>query len=218
MTLAYCTPDDVFQLALSAQAFKTLARPLDGIDGPSGTIRLKAHGFAASDSITFEVTSGGALPTGLSAFVAYSPIPVSSDLFRVTGFPSYVSGGSGGGVAIDPTRRLAAHILEASSEIDQHLTANAPPLVAPFPQVIIGLTARMAARAAILSLSVENAAYRVAVDRLFERQAKDQEMLAQFRDGWPINPRPVDQTVIPENGARASATRGPIGWTNGGCL
>lgn len=212
MTVAYCTLDNVFTLGLSAQAFLTRPRPFDAIDIATGTIRLKGHGFAATDVVTLEVTSGGALPTGTSAFLPYSPMIVSFDLFKISGFNSYVSGGSGWGIAIDPSRRIAAHILEVSSEIDECLTANEPPLAAPFPQVIIGLAARMAARAAVNSLSIENALYRVAVDRLFERQANDKEMLAAWKAGKPLNPRPADQNLVPDNAAKAVAVP-PIGWT-----
>jgi hypothetical protein len=212
-TVPYCTLDEVYLLGLSAQAFVTRARPYDAVNAATATIRLKAHGLSALDVVTFEVTGGGALPTGVSAFVAYTPIVVSSDLFQITGFASWASAGSGWGIAVDPARRLAAHILEVSAEIDEHLTADEPPLTAPYPRVVVGLAARMVARAAVLSLQVENAAYRVAVDRLFERQTRDQEMLDAWKAGKPINPRPTDQTDAPDNGARASNSRDPDDWT-----
>jgi hypothetical protein len=215
VTVAYCTLDNVFLLGLSAGAFVTRPRPFDAIDAASGTIRMKAHGLSALDLVTFEVTSGGALPTAVSAFTPYAPVIVSFDLIKITGFASYVSGGSGWGLAIDPTRRLQAHILEVSAEIDEHLTADAVPLVEPFPQVVIGLAARMAARAAVNSLQIENAQYRVAVDRLIAREAMDREMLAAWKSGKPINPRPVDQTDVADNSAVAVAPRPPTDWTIG---
>src|SRR5262245_60736487 len=128
-TSAYATRDEVFTLGLTAQAFATRPRPFDGIDISTGTIRLRAHGFASTDIMTFEVVSGGSLPTGISAFTPYTPVIVSSDLFRVQGFSSFVSGGAGWGVTLDFGRRIDAHIFEVSAEVDQHLTADAPPLI-----------------------------------------------------------------------------------------
>lgn len=227
--MAYSTLDDVFLLGLSAQAFVVLARPFDAVDAASATIRLKAHGLSATDVITFEVTEGGALPTGLSAFTAYYPIPVTADLFRVATTPSgtpiasWVDAGSGWSVQIDTTRRVAAHNEECAAEIDEHLTAHEPPIqpdpiTGKYPQVLVGLNARMTARAAIISLAIENDAYRVPRDRLMAREETDLKMLADWKAGKPIQPRPTDETpAIAENSARASAGT-PIDWRNCGVL
>jgi hypothetical protein len=227
--LAYSTLDDVFLLGLSAQAFVVLARPFDAADAASATIRLKAHGLTVLDVITFEVTEGGALPTGISAFTAYYPIPITADLFRValtpngTPIASWVSAGSGWSVQVDTTRRILAHNEECAAEIDEHLTAHKPPvqpdpITGKYPQVLIGLNARMTARAAIISLAIENDAYRVPRDRLMEREAADVKMLTDWEAGKPIQPRPTDETpTIAENSARTSAGT-PIDWRNCGVL
>lgn len=223
--MAYATLDDVYLLGLTARAFVTLARPFDGVNAASATIRLKAHGLALADVITFEVTSAGALPTGLSAFTPYYPVPVSSDLLQIatsSGGPpiaSWVSGGAGWGIAVDPARRIQAHLEETASEIDENLTADDPPIkvdpvTGKFPQQLIGLNARMAARAAVLSLAIENAAYRVAVDRLFAKEAMDKEQLAIWRAGKPLNPRPTDQTDALDNAAIGSSDAGTP-WRSG---
>lgn len=227
--MAYSTLDDVFLLGLSAQAFVILARPFDAVDAASATIRLQAHGLSTADVITFEVTEGGALPTGLSAFTAYYPIPVTADLFRVATTPngtpiaSWVDGGLGWGVQVDTTRRIAAHNEAEAARIDEHLTAHEPPIqpdpiTGKYPQVLVGLNARMTARAAIISLAIENEAYRVARDRLMAREEADMKMLADWKAGKPIQPRPTDETpAIAENSARAGAGT-PIDWRNCGVL
>jgi len=216
VTSPYCTRDDVYTLGLTAQAFIVRARPFDAVDAATASIRLKGHGFSAADLVLFESTSGGSLPTGVSTFTAYNPVIVSSDVFRISGFSSFASGGSGWGIGYDPGRRIDAHILESSAEIDDCLTALASPLIAPFPPVIVGLCARMAARAAVNSLIIENNAYRVAVDRLFQREARDFEMLNAWRAGKPVLPAPQDQTDgIAENGARAAQDRVPQEWSMG---
>ncbi len=227
--MAYSTLDDVFLLGLSAQAFVVLARPFDAVDAASATIRLKAHGLTVNDVITFEVTEGGALPTGLSAFTPYYPIPVTADLFRVATTPSgtpiasWVDAGSGWSVGIDTSRRIQAHNEECAAEIDEHLTAHKPPIqpdpiTGKYPQVLVGLNARMTARAAIISLAIENDAYRVPRDRLMEREEADKKMLADWEAGKPIQPRPTDETpAVAENSMRASAGT-PIDWRNCGVL
>lgn len=227
--MAYSTLDDVFLLGLSAQAFVILARPFDAVDAASATIRLRAHGLTVKDVITFEVTEGGALPTGISAFTKYYPIPLTGDLFRVattengTPIASWADAGSGWSVQIDTARRILAHNEEAASEIDEHLTAHKPPIqpdpvTGKLPQVLIGLNARMTARAAVISLDMDNEAYRVPRDRLIEREAADMKLLAEWEAGKPIQPRPTDGTPqVAENSARASSGP-PIDWRNDGVL
>lgn len=225
--MSYSSRDDVFLLGLSAQAFVVRPRPFDGADAASATIRLKAHGLSLADVITFEVTSGGALPTGISAFAPYYPIPVSNDLFRVALTPggspiaSWVTAGSGWGIVVDPGRRIDAHREETAAEIDECLTAHEPPIQpdsqGKYPQVLVGMNARMTARAAVNSLQIENAAYRVAVDRLIAREESDQKTLDAWKSGKPIQPRPADENTFPDNAARASSATS-IDWRNGGAL
>ena len=224
MSVAYCTTDEVFTLGLAAAAFVTRPRVPDAVSANPAVIRLKAHGLTTSDVITFEAVSGGTLPTGLNGFTPYYPIPLSADLIRVTLTPngtpiaSWASTGGGWGVCVDPLRRIAAHALEVSAEIDEHLTAHEPPLlVAPvthdYPQVVIGLAARMAARAAVTSLQVENAAYRVAVDRLMAREEFDKILLADWKAGKPVQPRPIDQDEVADNAPHAGYGRPNAGWS-----
>jgi len=219
--VSYATRRDVYLLGLAAQAFVARSRPFDAVDSASATVRLRAHGLATDDVVTFEVASGGTLPTGISAFTVYYAVPVSSDLFRLSltagGSPiaSWASAGSGWAIAIDYGPRLDAHLADASATIDEHLTAHEPPIAAPYPPVLVGLTARMAARAAVTSLQIDNAAYRVAVDRLFAREAQDLEILAAWKAGKPIQPRPVDESNEPDNAARAASSRPVVPWTTG---
>lgn len=226
---AYATRDDVYLLGLSAQAFVVRARPIAkvalDVDAATGTIRLEAHGFSSLDALLFSSTSGGALPEELSAFVYYTPIVLGSDLFQVadptTGAPIvFTEQGQGWSVGYDPARRLDRHLEDEASVIDEHLSAEAPPIqrdpiTGKFPQVLVGLNARMAARSAVTSLQIENPAYRVARDRLDAQEAQDLAMLQSWLAGKPINVRPIDQTTVPEMGARASYGRRSSGWNTG---
>lgn len=223
----YCTRDDVFLLGLSAQAFVVRARPVNAstdISTSTGVVRLKAHGLTDDDAITLEVTSGGSLPTGLSAFVAYGVDVVSFDLFRITSggvaITSYASAGSGWAVAVDPLRRLDRHILAAAATINDRMTAYAPPfeldpITGLYPQVIVDTNARLAAIAAATTLQFDNAAFRVAVDRLESMVARDWTNLETYLLGRPVNPAPTDQNDVPDNGPRASRSRAPVAWGTG---
>ncbi len=233
--MGYCALDDVFVLALSAQAFVVRPRPFDAVDASTATIRLKAHGMSNADLFTMEAVSGGSLPTSITGFVTYSPIVLSADLFRVALTPngspisSWVAAGSGWGVAIDPYRRIQAHIEEAKSRIDECLTAHDPPILpdpitGKYPQVLVGINARMAARAAVTSLQIENAAHRISVERLFamaafdgdtDPPAKKGSLLGDWKGGKPIQPRPVDEDNVADNAARAGSSRKAVNWTTG---
>lgn len=211
MTVPYATRADVYRLGLSAQAFVVRARPvpLTDVSATTATIRLQAHGMSTGDAFTFEVTSGGTLPTGITAFLPYYAVVVTADLFRVSltsggsAIASWASPGTGGvspwSISVDQGSRLDAHILDASSAVDECLTAQAPPLlVSPvtgtYPLVVVGIVSRMAARSAVTSLQIENPQYRVAVDRLFAQEAADQQTLTDWKAGKPIQPAAVDQT------------------------
>lgn len=228
--MPYATRDDVFNLGLSALAFVARARPLEptplaAVDLATGVIRLKAHGLSASDLITLEVTSGGALATGLSAFVPYTPSVVSFDLLRIvnpaTGLPftSYVSAGAGWSIAVDPLRRLDMHLVATAGDIDDKMTAHLPPFLPDpttgmYAQKLINLNARLAAISTATTLQFENAAARVAVDRLESQIKHDWEDLATYLAGRPIQPRPTDQNDVPDNAPRAYSGT-PVAWSTG---
>lgn len=204
--MSYCTPEEVYALGLSAQAFVSRARPVQpaDVDGATGRIRLKAHGLSDDDVITFEKTSGGVLPTGVSEFTTYQPSVLSFDLFHIG--LTFASVGSGWGIAVDPLRRIVLISEIVSAEIDQMLTAHGVPLKPPYPPIIVGVAARMTARAVVNSLQVENPAYRVAVDRLFAAEEFDKLILENWLKGNPVQPEPVDQTPgVADNGARVAS-------------
>jgi len=175
------------------------------------------------DDIWFENTSGGLLPTAISEFVTYYPIPVNFNFFRVSltrnGPPidSWESPGHGWAIAHDPERRIDMAIDEAQSRIDQCLTAHELPIkrdaLGKYPIELVGMNARMAARQAVATLQFENEYFRTAVDRLTASEASDREMLTAWRNGLPINPRPVDSDTIPDNAPRAESND-PVPWRN----
>lgn len=222
--MPYATRDELFTLALGAAAFVVYARPFDAVNAATATIRIKGHGFTGDDIITFEKSDGGYLPTGVSEFVTYTPVPISADLFQValdgTTVTSWASAGKGWGITLDTYRRIDLHLNEASGYVDEHLTAHEPPiqpdpLTGLYPWQLVGITARIAARRAIASMEVDNQQFRVAIDRLVAMEADDRALLEAWKGGKPINPRPTDEDSTAENSARARSSRTAMPWTTG---
>jgi len=225
--MPYAVIDDIYELGLAARAFIAYARPFEAVDITTGTIRLKAHGYDPSDIITFEVSSGGQLPSQLSAFAPFYPYVVTSDLFKVCSSPGgspiapFDVVGSAWAIAIDPIRRLNKHLADTSAIIDEHLTAHEVPIDPDenghYPPVLVGVNARMAARRAVNSLQVENAQYRVAIERLNAFEEFDNEMLKDWKAGKPVQPRPKPdaQNARLDNLAIARSRRPLIGWRRG---
>jgi hypothetical protein len=225
--MSYATPQDVYDLGFSARAFVVVLRPWnvdngrsgDTIDIAHGVIRMAGHGYATSDLVEFVlIASGGALPGGAPPGVFLYPLPIDPVRFALSltnggAALTYSSAGSGWGLQIDPTRRLQRHLDDAAARIDEKLTANMPPInrdakTGLYPQVLVGLNARMAARSAIPSMLFDVATFRAAVDRVFAMQEADDLMLATWLEGKPINVRPTDQTTgINENAARSGSRR-----------
>jgi len=223
--VAYATRDDVFNLALSAQAFVVRARPIvdvaNDVGLATGVIRLKAHGFGPDDLVTLEVTSGGALPAELDAQKAYGVEVVSFDLFKLvdpdTGaIESYGAAGSGWAVALDTMRRLDMHLEASAARIDQSLTAHRGPLQAPYPVHVVEINARLAARRMLTSLEFNNQQFRTTTERLIAQGEEDEAQLQRWRAGQPVYPTPTDQTnETPDDGAFAVSGRSAVGWTTG---
>lgn len=221
---AYCTRDDCF-LVLSPKAFVVRPQPIANVsadvDLSTGVIRLAANGLTSSDYVTLAVTSGGALPTGLSAFTKYPVDPVEFDLIRLrdpdTGDPitSYASAGSGWAIAVDMMRRLDFHRHSQAARINECLTAHEPPLDEPYPPHVVDINARLAVRRMLTSLQFDNAAYRVQAEELRATADQDEATLMRWLAGKPVHPRPVDQTTVADNGARATSSREPSNWTTG---
>lgn len=230
---SYATLTDVYRLALTAQAFVTRPRALDARAGDalapsSGVFRMIAHGLAPDDRVQLVLLGAGAIPTGGTVNTPY--VPTALDFYRFTLAPvggvtalTFADAGSGAwAIQVDPEARILAHVAQASADIDQDLTADFPPLkVDPitglYPPVIVGIVARMAARAAVTSLQIENAAFRVPVDRLFAQEDHDNKQRDLWRSGQPINPRGTDQDNVPNNAAIAASDRPSAGWATG-CL
>jgi hypothetical protein len=231
VTASYCKVQDVYDLALTARAFVSRPKQVEAVAISTGILKVTGHALAPADLVTLEVTTGGALPPEYSAAQPYNVAPISSELFQLvpvggSAITALTDAGKLGswGIVVDHVRRLQRNIRDASARIDQMLLDHGVPLerdpeTGEYPDVIVGICARMAARATVPTLLTENAAFRVAIDRLLAQEGtgKDPEpgtdryLLAAWFDGAPIRPEPTAASSTPTATARANGRR-PVGW------
>lgn len=236
---AYATIGDVYR-ELSAPAFLSRPRPLDpragdSFDPATGIITLGAHGYLATDRVRLVAVAAGALPGGATS-APLAAIPLDYWRFQLALTPggaplTFPSAGSGWGVQVDPEPRIAYFLDRTAEIINECLVAHSTPLerdpsTGEFPGVIVGVNARMAARRAVTSLQLDNAAFRAPIDRLLaaaafdgdtDPPAKPGSLLGDWKMGKPVLPRPKDQTAASDIGARGRG-RAPLGYGSGGVM
>lgn len=248
MTVLYASTRDVFDLGLTARAFVVVPRPLDAragdsLDFATGTFWQSGHGMSEDDLAWIVLIARGgtnAVPGGASEAVPYYPLPVDFRRFRLSLSPGgavktftdagsvRADGSSAWGVLIDPLRRLEALIKAESADCDQCLIAHRTPIeVDPvtglYPQKLVDIVARGAARRAIAGSMFDNVATKIPQERLDATAEQDKATKALWSSGQPIYPTPVDQTDgRADNGGQAtSRTVGraacsvPTNWVTG---
>ena len=222
----YITLADLWALGLSAQAFAVAPRPIEDVSVSLSTLQLTAHGFTSSSVITFPLVgpmSVGAPPSPLVPMTPYYPIVVTDSLFQVAATPNgspitLTDAGSGAyGCLLDQYARINEQMWATSRNLDEVLTGELPPIkpdpsTGLYPGQLVGIAARECARSLIATMSFDNAAFRVVSERLDKWLGIDEKTKDGWKLGKPLQPRPVDQDNIANNGARASASSCPDRW------
>ena len=250
MTVLYASTRDVFDLGLTARAFVVVPRPLDAragdsLDPTSGIFSLSGHGLDEDDVARIVLIARGgtnAIPTaaGLTERTPLYPLPIDFDTFKLSLSPGgapltfsdvgtvAANGSSAWGIRVDPLRRLEALIKAESADCDQCLIAHRTPIEPDpvthlYPQKLVDIVARGAARRAIAGAMFENVATKIPQERLDATAEQDKATKALWSSGQPIYPTPVDQTDgRADNGGQAtSRTVGraacsvPVNWVKG---
>lgn len=234
--VAYAEPQDVYDLSLAAQAFVVRPRAIDpragdSFDHASGLFRLIGHGLTADDAVEFVLVGSGTLPGGASLGVVVYPLPVDFFRFKLSATSggsalTFSSAGSGAwALQVDPERRLRRVLASVSADIDQDLVAHATPIErvgGRFPDKLVGIVARCAARQLLPGASFDNAQFKTTAERLFAAEERDDEQRERWRKGQPLLPAPADQTptradASPRALGRADDVRrrGVIPWRRG---
>lgn len=225
---------DIYALGLAAQAYAARPRAIEVAYADTGVLVLTGNGLSAGSLLRFVITGSAtpgepstSLPEGLSASLMYTAAPVSgsSDLFRVApvdGSTITSFGDAGDGVfsiVVDPGPILLALAENVSRNIDEWLTAQAPP-IEPDPDtglyagILVGVCARWTAVRGVLRLGLANPVYKDSFDAYRDGQEYDKETLKSWYAGRPIKIQPPDQDTIPNDAARAVGGI-PVPWTTG---
>jgi hypothetical protein len=231
----------VYTLGLPAQAFAARPRAIESADKTTGVLALTGNGLFDGSLLRFTVLGeavegkpDAALPAGLSSTLMYTAAPVSgsSDLFRVAPVGGSVItsfGDDGAGVfsiVIDPKQTLIDIIADESAQIDNCLTAQAPPILPDpntglYPQILSGVVARRTAIRGALSLGLANPLYQASFDRLIAGQDFDTKRIEEWLEGRPIKPEVLDQNAVPDDAPRMRnglyRGRGIVPWRGGCC-
>ena len=232
MTVLYATTRDVFDLGLTARAFVVVPRPLDAragdsLDPTSGIFSLSGHGLDEDDVARIVLIARGgtnAIPTavGVTERTPLYPLPIDFDTFKLSLTPGGAAltfsdagtvqsqGSSAWGLRIDPLRRLEALIKAESADCDQCLIAHRTPIERDpvthlYPQKLVDVVARGAARRAIAGAMFENVATKIPQERLDATAEQDKATKADWRRGVPLYPTPVDQTSAADNAGQATS-------------
>lgn len=233
---AYASPADVYrESGMGAAAFVSRPRPVDpragdAFDPTTGTFSIIGHGYEADDIVRLVlVASGGALPGGATSTPVYA-LPLDFFRFRVSatanGAPlTFSDAGSGWGVQVNPEPRLLRLARSVSSLIDEcsiaHVTPfGIDPVTGRYPEIIVGVAARMVARRYLPTMMSENPAFRATFEALSTSAAFDGDtappaqpgsLLGDWKAGKPIDGMPLAQMGRPRDAARGRC-RAPAGW------
>jgi hypothetical protein len=219
----YCALQDVFNLGLDAQAFRSRALLSEGVVPSTGTITLSGNGLSLNAQVSLVVMSSStlgaapaAVPTGLAVGTPYYALPVSGSSMLLqlaatqSGSPiTFSDGGAGAwGILIDPTIWLAAAITAASLVIDQYSTAHAAPINAA---VLTLVAARLAAHFCVAAHSMMSPAF----SGILERPSMVDKLIRKLLDFWvegaPIKGATDATPSIADDAPRARCNR-PVGW------
>lgn len=205
---AYCTQADV-ELRVPSEQLPRPARLVSSVSASTDTLTLEGHGLATDAPVTFRAESGGSLPSPLVAGTAYYAIRLTDSTFQIAA--------AAGGSAIDLTttgtnvlliKRIPweTAITWGSAIVDDSTPAHVVPFTSPYPQIVIEVTAELAAewlRAWAGSLSAQLA------DRITWAQAR----IDRWSKGTPIRGTnaPVNAAVVAYASGFSAAD--PAGWT-----
>jgi len=179
----YCTRSDLYSHGLPRGILGESARPIVAVDIANNRLELGEHGFAADQALVLVTELNGALPSPLVAGVTYYAklVADSESLFQLAA--------TVGGAAIDLTSvgtkpfgiapsvnaAIEAAIRYESRIVDTYAIEHKLPLSPPYPEEVVAITAKLAAREAMSRLGrqsdlIDQAAERAIVElRRFAR-------------------------------------------------
>ena len=207
--MGFCTNTDVYNAGLPRGTLPNPGREISSVSTSANLLTLDGHGFESGQPIEFR-SEIGSLPAPLSEGTTYYALPVTDSAFSVS---SVASGSAidltstGSRVLVIAPLPFAEWIEWASAIVESFLPAHLVPLSAPYPALVVSVTADLAAMRGIQFVGGAQ------VDAQ-QRIANAQRTLEKWGKGQPIRganaPRIVNVSAI--NPASADSR----GWSTDG--
>ena len=193
--MGFCTNTDVYNAGLPRGTLPNPGREISSVSTSANLLTLDGHGFESGQPIEFR-SEIGSLPAPLSEGTTYYALPVTDSAFSVS---SVASGSAidltstGSRVLVIAPLPFAEWIEWASAIVESFLPAHLVPLSAPYPALVVSVTADLAAMRGIQFVGGAQ------VDAQ-QRIANAQRTLEKWGKGQPIRganaPRIVNVSAI----------------------
>lgn len=206
---SYCTTSDVYNAGIPRGTLPNPARLIASVSTATNLLTLDGHGLSLGQAIQFR-TETGALPTPIVEGSTYYALPSSDSAFAISATQS--------GQAIDLTSAgsdvwlivplpFDEWISWASAIVESFLPAHLVPLSAPYPPIVVSVTADLAASRGLTYVGGTQ------VD-IQARLTNAQKLLDKWANGQPIR-----GAIVPPSANLAYSRSGhradPRGWDRG---
>lgn len=209
---SYCTETDLYEKGGAPRGiFANPARLISSVSASTDTLTLDDHGLAIDTPVTLRAEAGGSLPSPLVADAVYYAIPVTTSAFQLAAS----AGGSainlttaGSNVVVIVPLPVSKWIESASALVDQMLVGHAVPLTGTIPDLVIQVTATLAAGYGLAYVGHAQA-------NIESKLQWAQQMLRHWSPGAPLRGANVPAST---NCAHRGTTAGsdPRGWVPSG--
>lgn len=207
--MGYCTNTDVYNAGLPRGTLPNPGREIASVSTSTNLLSLDGHGFESGQPIEFR-SEIGSLPAPLTEGTTYYALPATDSAFAV----STTAGGSAVDLTSTGSRVLVIAPLPfdewiewASAIVESFLPAHLVPLSAPYPALVVSVTADLAAMRGLQFVGGAQ------VD-VQARIANAQRTLDKWGKGQPI--RGANAPRIANTSALNPPTADSRGWSTNG--
>lgn len=201
----YTTRSDLYDYGLPRGLLSNTGRLCASVLASTDTFELDGHGFGLDQPLIVRIDAGGTMPVPLVANGTVYAIPVNDWTFQVASAPSgpAIDLTTNGELVVVATPLPFDKVMEYYSRwADGCLGGNAVPLKSPYPPIVVGIVAKLSAKALLILANQSSASMDDA-----EIDAKAQ--LERFAKGAPIRDA---RATGPANLAYGESVQDTRGW------
>jgi hypothetical protein len=206
---AYATRADLYDSGLPRGTLGSSSRIVASSSAGNDTLELEDHGFETDDEVLVRAVEGGTLSAPLAEGTTYYAIRLTSSTFKLAASPgdSAINLTSNGVSMLVAKELPFDKVLERVSRLADLRMPHLVPLDSPYPEVVIDVVARIAAR----RLQASSGTVSDTVNAFEEQAWKELERWAK---GVPLRDASATASA---NLAITSAdlTADPRGWGSG---